>query len=309
MDHKVKPGIYRHYRGNFYRVHFVGRHSESLDETVVYETLYENDLSKFWVRPLKDFVNEVEYEGKIVPHYEYIGETIDLTKEVIKKEIGNTVTEENMSALVKLMSILQLTKEMPLTGYLPAGIKLSETATLAEHHYTASLNAFLLGQKIVRAGGIIDTVKLVQMTMVHDLGELFGGDIAGPLNRKYPDLREYKDKIAERAIDLLSSYLGEEKNKFKELYDEFEHGTTDEAIVGKLMDQMDHQFFLEHNNCHLKYFSGDEDYRDKFTENHVFALVDKIRDPISKEVAKKLVDAFRKDFYKKGYKSVSLLME
>ncbi len=304
MDETFKLGIYRHYKGKFYRAHFVAHHSETLDEMVVYETMYENDLSKFWTRPLKDFTNEVEYEGRIVPHYEYIGE---VENKMVKQPA--IIDGAEMTALVKLMSILQLSKEMPLTGYLPSGIKLSETATLAEHHYTAALNAILLGEKIVRAGGNLDVNKLVRMVMVHDLGELFGGDIAGPLNRKYPDLREYKDKIAERAIDLLGGYLGEEKSKFREWYEEFEHGATDEAIVVKIMDQMDHQFFLEHHNAQTRYFVGDEDYRDKFTTEHVFGLFEKIRDPATKRVVADFLSAFKTDLYKKGFKSASLLME
>ncbi len=65
----IKPGIYRHYKGNEYRVHFVGKHSETLEEFVVYETLYDNPESKLWVRPMALFTDEVEWEGKLVPRF------------------------------------------------------------------------------------------------------------------------------------------------------------------------------------------------------------------------------------------------
>ena len=99
------------------------------------------------------------------------------------------------------------------------GIKLSETATLAEHHYTASLMGWFVSQKIKSSGGKINERKIVLMLMIHDLGELFGGDISTPLNRKYPELREYKDKIGNKTISLLSGFLDDSSEiTFKKLW-------------------------------------------------------------------------------------------
>ncbi len=71
----MKLGIYRHSKlGNLYRVTGVAKHSETLEELVVYECLYDNPRSKLWVRPLEMFLEEVELDGKKVPRFEYIGE-------------------------------------------------------------------------------------------------------------------------------------------------------------------------------------------------------------------------------------------
>ncbi len=68
---EIKPGKYRHYKGKEYNVIGVARHSETLEELVVYQALYgEGGL---WVRPLKMFVEEVEVEGKKMPRFEYLG--------------------------------------------------------------------------------------------------------------------------------------------------------------------------------------------------------------------------------------------
>ena len=70
---QLKPGIYRHNKtGNLYKVHFVAKHSENLEDLVCYEALYENDLSKFFVRPLASFTEIVEINGKKVARYEFI---------------------------------------------------------------------------------------------------------------------------------------------------------------------------------------------------------------------------------------------
>lgn len=56
---EVKVGRYRHYKGNEYEVIGIAKHSETLEELVVYKTLYENELSNLWVRPVKMFLDEV----------------------------------------------------------------------------------------------------------------------------------------------------------------------------------------------------------------------------------------------------------
>lgn len=69
----MKPGLYRHSKtGNMYKVYFVAKHSETLEDVVVYEALYENDKSKYWVRPLSMFEEFVELEGKKVPRFELV---------------------------------------------------------------------------------------------------------------------------------------------------------------------------------------------------------------------------------------------
>lgn len=72
---EIKTGIYKHSKkGNLYRVHFVAKHSETLEDLVVYEALYENELSKMWVRPISMWNEEVEINGVKKPRFEWVGE-------------------------------------------------------------------------------------------------------------------------------------------------------------------------------------------------------------------------------------------
>jgi hypothetical protein len=71
----IKPGIYKHSKkGNLYKVYFVAKHSETLEDFVVYEALYENETSKFWVRPASMFEEEIELNGERVPRFVFIKE-------------------------------------------------------------------------------------------------------------------------------------------------------------------------------------------------------------------------------------------
>lgn len=69
----IKLGLYRHYKGNNYRVIGVATHSEDESKLVVYRPMYgEQDL---WVRPLDMFTETVEIDGNSVARFEYLGES------------------------------------------------------------------------------------------------------------------------------------------------------------------------------------------------------------------------------------------
>ena len=53
----LKPGIYRHYKGNLYEVIGIALHSETQEEWVVYKAQYDTD-KPLWVRPKKMFRQE-----------------------------------------------------------------------------------------------------------------------------------------------------------------------------------------------------------------------------------------------------------
>ena len=57
LPSEPRPGLYRHYKGNAYRVLGLARHSETLEPVVVYQALYgEHGL---WVRPAGMFAETV----------------------------------------------------------------------------------------------------------------------------------------------------------------------------------------------------------------------------------------------------------
>lgn len=71
----MKLGIYKHYRGKKYKIIGVAKHSETLEDLVVYECLYENPKSKLWVRPEKMFEEQVEINGQEVPRFKFLRES------------------------------------------------------------------------------------------------------------------------------------------------------------------------------------------------------------------------------------------
>lgn len=66
----IKPGLYRHYKGNFYTVIGVAQHSESEERFVVYRPEYGD--RRLWIRPLSMFAERVMVGGQSLPRFEFI---------------------------------------------------------------------------------------------------------------------------------------------------------------------------------------------------------------------------------------------
>jgi hypothetical protein len=70
-NNMFKLGKYKHYKGNEYEVIGIAKHSETLEELVVYRALYGK--KQIWVRPVKMFLEKVGVNGKNVPRFKFIG--------------------------------------------------------------------------------------------------------------------------------------------------------------------------------------------------------------------------------------------
>lgn len=69
---EIKIGKYRHFKGNMYEVIGIAKHSETLEEMVVYRALYGN--GELWVRPASMWNETVERDGKVFRRFEYVGD-------------------------------------------------------------------------------------------------------------------------------------------------------------------------------------------------------------------------------------------
>ncbi|MET0934843.1 MAG: DUF1653 domain-containing protein [Luteibacter sp.] len=72
----IRVGLYRHFKGMPYRVLATARHSETMEELVVYQALYgEHGV---WVRPAAMFAETVERDGRTQPRFAFEGDAPDL---------------------------------------------------------------------------------------------------------------------------------------------------------------------------------------------------------------------------------------
>lgn len=69
---EIKPGRYRHFKGNEYEVLYIAKHRETLEPMVVYRALYGE--GGIWVRLASMWNETVVRDGKTYKRFTYIGE-------------------------------------------------------------------------------------------------------------------------------------------------------------------------------------------------------------------------------------------
>jgi hypothetical protein len=67
---RIELGKYKHYKGNLYEVIGIVKHSETLEELVLYKQLYGE--GSLWVRPLNMFLETITIDGHTMPRFEKI---------------------------------------------------------------------------------------------------------------------------------------------------------------------------------------------------------------------------------------------
>lgn len=128
-----KTRFFRHYKNKPYRYLGIVRHSETLEEMALYETLYENKLGTMWVRPKDMFFENITLEGKSRARFQPIqftfktfsqfnSELVASLKELYQASFGSSLNEK------KYLSKVELYKEfLIVVAYddtRPVGIKI-----------------------------------------------------------------------------------------------------------------------------------------------------------------------------------------
>ncbi len=67
----IAIGYYQHYKGAYYQVIHLARHSETAEWLVIYRALYDD--FGMWARPAKMFAQTVEIAGEQLARFQYIG--------------------------------------------------------------------------------------------------------------------------------------------------------------------------------------------------------------------------------------------
>lgn len=153
----------------------------------------------------------------------------------------------------------------------------------AEHTWRLTLLASLFLEEYPE----FDSRKVLDMCLIHDMGELYGGDISAILN---PDPKEKYQEEAEavnRAFSLLPEY---QKAKFLGLWEEYNANETGEARLVKALDKA--ETIIQHNQG-----KNPEDFNYQF--NLTYGSEYFQYDPMLKEL-RKLIDDGTKNHIEGG---------
>jgi 5'-deoxynucleotidase YfbR-like HD superfamily hydrolase len=153
-----------------------------------------------------------------------------------------------MKHLTKLFKLLELTRSQPQYGYALRGIAQDNLSNLAEHHYLVAFIGWQLALEANRSGAHLNVLKVLEICLMHDLGELFGGDICLPYSRVNPKARNLAKAFEAENQNFLSKMFGSGETHFKSLALETMQPKSDEAIVAKLADYLETTHYLQYAN-------------------------------------------------------------
>ncbi len=66
----IMLGKYQHFKGSYYQVLHIARHSETEEYLVVYHSF--NDIDDIWVRPLNMFNEVIVRDGKSIQRFQFV---------------------------------------------------------------------------------------------------------------------------------------------------------------------------------------------------------------------------------------------
>jgi len=194
-----------------------------------------------------------------------------------------------MNHLTNLFKLMELTRSQPQYGYALAGIQQDELSNLAEHHYLVTFTAWQLARQVKNAGAKIDVQKVLEFSLIHDLGELFGGDISMPYAKANPKAREYAKAFEEENQRFLARFFGDESDYFKDLGHEILDAQSDEALISKIADYIE----VTHYKQYVKVFSKKFDI--DLVEPKLQLVISKMKDKVAKKELSKFIKNWAKD--------------
>ena len=146
----------------------------------------------------------------------------------------NGMNLDRLDRYLKFINEAELLKSVLRDAYTSTG----RQESTAEHSYRLTLFASLMSVEFPE----LDREKILKMCLVHDLGELYEGDIPAVL---MPDAGE-KHQIELRAVTKLFSMLPEDQaESFMALWMEYEKAESAEALFVKALDKA--ETILQHN--------------------------------------------------------------
>jgi len=187
--------------------------------------------------------------------------------------------------LFQFFRLLELTRSQLQSGYVSSGIPKTEISDLAQHHYLVTVFAWQLVRVVKEAHGTINGERVLEICLVHDLGEIFGGDIGMPYALANPKARQAAKKFERENQRYLAQVFA--KMKLSRLFKEAMEPHTDEALVAKIAD------YLE--TVHFKLYVG------HLTKNDVIMFEERVSNfvkQIGDQLTKRAISKFVKDWSK-----------
>lgn len=141
------------------------------------------------------------------------------------------LTGKNLDPIVEIYFQINHLKHLLRQGWIMRGIAEDKCESVGDHSFAVALLGMLIAKKYFPE---LDTVKIIKMSLVHELGEIDSGDLT-PFDKISKEERYAKEKAGIEKI----FFRFPEGEEYLELWEEFEENKTPEAKFVKQIDQLE----------------------------------------------------------------------
>ena len=115
---------YRHFKGNMYQIVAIAKHSETLEELVIYQAMYDD--FQVYARPLNMFIEKVDREKYPDVSQEYRFEKVSVQEECLDPLVAEFLDASTHEERLHILSALhpRITEQMLLTMSIVVGVEL-----------------------------------------------------------------------------------------------------------------------------------------------------------------------------------------
>jgi putative hydrolase of HD superfamily len=139
-------------------------------------------------------------------------------------------------SILHFLEACEALKRIPRTGWLLRGVLPGSAETIAEHSFSTTIIAFLLG---AQSGQPINHTRLLLMALLHDLPESQIGDIPISAEKVFPRFREIKQEAEQQVmLELLNKLPKEIKHHLEDIWRECKSGDSFEAKLVEAADRI-----------------------------------------------------------------------
>lgn len=140
----------------------------------------------------------------------------------------------NIDKVIRFIKEIENLKSVTRTAWTKTGRREST----AEHSWRLAMLLMVLSDDFKD----LDIDKAIKMSLVHDLGELYDGDISAKLQNDNDNKAEMEEKAMRRMLTILPENLAE---NIYDLWKEYNECSTKEAKLVKAMDKL--ETIVQHN--------------------------------------------------------------
>lgn len=137
----------------------------------------------------------------------------------------------NKEEFLDLLLEIGLLKKVQRTGWALKGIK--DVESVADHSWRVAMLALFLGENLS-----LDKMKIVKMSLIHDLGEVLIGDVKWEQGAKVIGSQKKKHQDEGKAIQKMFAD-NPSFNEYVALWNEFNEQKTKEAKIVKELDKLE----------------------------------------------------------------------